>query len=217
MDGTVATAVILIFVFSILGGVTGKSPRVSKPSTPDYTVSTPAYPTGTLHNEVTAGEVPSPFFSAGYTADSVNVLTSFIGKYAKKIDNWEAQSISENLVKYAQMYDVNPKLMCALIARESRFNRFAISSSGAQGLGQLLPSTSRGLGINDPFDIEQNVMGTTRYMRSLLDRFKDQPDKQVIFSIGGYLEGPNALKRNGGFTSATRGYIEDILKLYYKI
>jgi hypothetical protein len=61
------------------------------------------------------------------------------------------------------------------------------------------------------------VKGTTRYMKSLLDRFKDRPDKQVVFAIGGYLEGPNALKRNGGFTSATRGYIEDILKIYYKI
>jgi len=217
MDGTVATAIILIFVFSILGGVTGKHEKVSRPSTPNYVTSTPAYPTGTLYNEVTAGEVPSPTFTAGYTADVITAINGFIGSYAKKVDKWEAESISQNIIKYSQMYDVNPKLMCALIARESRFNRFAISSSGAQGLGQLLPSTASGLGISDPFDIEQNVMGTTRYMRSLLDRFKDKPDKQVIFSIGGYLEGPNAVKRNGGFTSATRGYIEDILKIYYKI
>lgn len=217
MDGTVTTAIILVFVFSILGGVTGKSPKVSRPSTPDYAVSTPAYPTGTLHNEVTSGQVPSPTFTAGYSADVIVAINRFIGSYAKKIDGWESQSIADNVVKYSQIYDVNPRLVTALIARESRFNRFAISSSGAQGLGQLLPSTASGLGISDPFDIEQNVKGTTRYMKSLLDRFKDKPDKQVIFSIGGYLEGPNALKRNGGFTSATRGYIEDILKIYYKI
>ncbi|MFA4966966.1 MAG: lytic transglycosylase domain-containing protein [Candidatus Margulisiibacteriota bacterium] len=218
MDGSVTTVVILIFVFSILGTVTGKHPKVSAPPNipTGTTVQEPTQPydTSQTYSQVNVA-IPSPSFMAGYTEGVVEDLKKFISSYAKKIDAWEVDSIANSVVKYGQTYDVNPKLVCGLIARESRFNRFAISSSGAQGLGQLLPSTASGLGISDPFDIDQNVMGTTRYIRSLLDRFSGA--NKVPFALAGYLEGPNAVKRNNGFKSASKRYIEDILTISNKL
>lgn len=105
---------------------------------------------------------------------------------------------------------MNPKLVAALMTRESKFNPRARSSSGAIGLGQLLPSTAKGLNLDDPYDIDQNAKGTVRYFKSLIDRFNGQ----VSNAIAGYLEGPNAVMRNGGYSDHTRGYVQDILAIY---
>ena len=219
MDGSVTTVIILIFVFSILGAVTGKHPQVSKPSS--YQTTQTAAPeqqpfdTGQTYSQVDIATMPNPLFLAGYYEGVSENIKKFISSYAKSIDAWEAQNITDSIIKYSKTYDVNPKLVCGLIARESRFNRFAVSPSGAQGLGQLLPSTASGLNISDPFDVEQNVMGTTRYIKSLLDRFSG-PNK-VTFALAGYLEGPNAVKNNNGFKSASKRYVEDILNITNRI
>jgi soluble lytic murein transglycosylase-like protein len=114
------------------------------------------------------------------------------------------------------MYNVNPKLVCALIARESAFNPRAVSSSGALGLGQLLPTTATALKIDNAFDPEQNIKGTTRYIRFLLDKWKAHP-QQVSLALASYAEGHNALSRNGGYSVKTKGYVEDIINIYWKI
>lgn len=217
MDGTVTTVIILIFVFSIIGGVTGKK-GTAPTRVRQYPVQAPASQpadTGQLYSTVDITKVPAAGFTAGFTTDLVEKMKTFIKGYAPKVEPWEAQQISNSIITYSQKYDVNPKVVFGLIARESRFNRFAVSSSGAQGLGQLLPSTAAGLGVTDGFDIEQNVMGTSRYVRSLMDRFAE-PNK-LTFALAGYLEGPNQIKRAGGFKSHTKGYIEDILKISNRI
>jgi len=219
MDGTVTTVIILIFVFSIIGGVTGKKGTAPTRIRQYQTEAPGSLPvevdTGQLYSTVNVTNLPGAGFTAGYTANLVESMKTFIKGYAPKVEPWEAQQISNNIITYSQKYDVNPKVVFGLIARESRFNRFAVSSSGAQGLGQLLPSTAAGLGVTDGFDIEQNVMGTSRYVRSLMDRFPE-PNK-VTFSLAGYLEGPNIVKKRGSFKSHTKSYIEDILKISNRI
>lgn len=212
MDGSVATVVLLIFVFSIINGVTGNKSKkdYAEPPVPIEQ----KYDTSRTFSSVEIMP-PSSDFTSGYSEDLTSKIKRFILSYAKKVDEWEAQSITDSIVKHSKSYDVNPKLVCGLIARESRFNRFAISSSGAQGLGQLLPSTASGLNVSDPFDIDQNVMGTTRYVKSLLDRFSGI--NKVPFALAGYLEGPNIVKRNNGFKAPSKQYIEDILKITNKI
>src|SRR4051794_19449497 len=54
-------------------------------------------------------------------------------------------------------YGVDPNLIAAVAFHESRFNAHAVSSYGAQGLMQLLPSTARNLGVIDPFDARDNI------------------------------------------------------------
>ncbi len=204
MDATTSTVIILLFVFSILGGVTGKhEPKMTAPRE-----------TAAVHTSVEA-EIPSELFTAGYIEGLSEKLKSFVLRYGKNIPESDAGQISESVVRHSRRFDVNPRLVAALIARESRFNKYAISSSGAQGLGQLLPSTSKNLSISDPFDIDQNVMGTVRYMRSMLDRFSG-PNK-VPYAIAGYFEGPNSVARNGGFAPKSKDYVEDILKIYSRI
>ena len=55
---------------------------------------------------------------------------------------------------------------------ESRFKPRALSRVGAMGLMQLMPNTAAGMGVTDPYDPYQNIMGSARYLRTLATRFQ---------------------------------------------
>ena len=78
----------------------------------------------------------------------------------------------ENLVKQtAQKYDVDQKLVMAIIKQESNFNPNAVSHSGAKGLMQLMPTTANRLGINNVFDPQQNLDGGIRHLKGLMAKY----------------------------------------------
>ncbi|MFA6548732.1 MAG: lytic transglycosylase domain-containing protein [Candidatus Margulisiibacteriota bacterium] len=210
MDASTA-GIILLFVVTIFSSLGGNR---------NYTVSYNSKPESNTQI-VTPAPVPSSpvsnsldwhFAGAGDMAVAGSIQ-KYITKYRSPD---EAAEISSSIVRHAQTYDVNPKLVAALIARESRFNPRARSSSGAMGLGQLLPSTCKTVGVEDGFDIDQNAKGTVRYMKYLLDKFQAFSDP-VSFSIAGYLEGPNGVARNRGYSSHAQLYINDIFEVYNKI
>ncbi|MDE0014030.1 MAG: transglycosylase SLT domain-containing protein [Candidatus Poribacteria bacterium] len=93
--------------------------------------------------------------------------------------------------KYAAKEDLDARFICALITQESGFNEKAESPVGALGLTQLMPNTAKELGVEDPFDAEQNVAGATRYLNTLYRAFPDSPDEDrhrlVLASYNGGL------------------------------
>jgi soluble lytic murein transglycosylase-like protein len=198
---TTTVAVVLIFVFSIFSGFGGNK-GYKQPSGPVFPVDKANYQT------VLVGE-PAPGFAGG----GDNPKPAIQKQIAKYRSPDEAAQIADSIMRHAQTYDLNPKLVAALMTRESKFNPNARSSSGAIGLGQLLPSTAKGLKIDDPYDIDQNAKGTVRYIKSLVDRFNGQ----VSNAIAAYLEGPNAVMKNGGYSDHTRSYVQDILTIYQGI
>ena len=201
MDATTAV-IVLLFVVSIIGstGNKGYSPPV---------VSSPESISTVVYSSVEASVPPARFDSLD-EASPVQSIRKFIRQYRGEE---LADSIAQSIVRHAQAQDLNPKLVTALIARESKFNPRALSSSGAAGLGQLLPSTAKNLGVEEPFDVDQNVKGTAKYFKYLLDRFKGR----VPSAIAAYLEGPNAVDGQGGFSAHTKSYVEDILNIYQRI
>jgi soluble lytic murein transglycosylase-like protein len=198
MDATSAV-VVLLFIISIMG---------SFGSRPQPTTNPAAYDAA-IYREITLNE-PSSVYAAAPAEESAAAIKKYITRYQGEE---LASEITASLTRHAQKYDVNPKLVAALMARESRFNPKALSSSGAIGLGQLLPSTAKGMGIENPYDVNQNVEGTVRYVKYLLGRFNGK----VSFALAGYLEGPNAVTRQGGFSAHTKSYVEDILKVCQQI
>ncbi len=199
MDTT--AVIIALFVVTILSSLGSKGYHQPTASPSQEQVITTRIPTT---------ELPA----AGYPQDEgfspKKPILALVNKYRK---GDEAEEIANNIMKYSQIYDVNPRLVASLMARESRFNPRALSSSGAVGLGQLLPSTSKGMGVTDPYDIEQNTMGTTKYLKYLLDRFQ-KSGQQVSFAVAGYLEGPNLVERQQNYSPHAAAYINDILETY---
>lgn len=62
-------------------------------------------------------------------------------------------------------------LLDALIIQESRYNPLALSPKGASGISQLMPERARMLGVRDVWNPIDNMRGSARYLRSLLDEF----------------------------------------------
>jgi hypothetical protein len=100
-------------------------------------------------------------------------------------------------------------LFRANIAVESGFNEGARSVAGAIGLGQLMPETAALLGV-DPFDPEENLRGSARYLLAQLEDFG-----AVDLALAAYNAGPEAVRDFGGIPpyAETEGHVAKVLRL----
>jgi soluble lytic murein transglycosylase-like protein len=111
----------------------------------------------------------------------------------------------------AQKHGVKPDLIRAVIRKESAGRPCVESPKGAQGLMQIMPATAADYGVADPFEPRQNVDAGTRYLKSMLERFRGE----LPLALGAYNAGPAAVDRDGGIpkNAETQEYVAEILKL----
>jgi soluble lytic murein transglycosylase-like protein len=113
---------------------------------------------------------------------------------------------------FSEQFNVDPLLVRAVMKQESSFQPFALSTSGAMGLMQLMPGTAEGLGVSDPYNIEENIRGGVQYLSYQLKAF----DNDLKLALAAYNAGPNAVRRFGGIPpyEQTQKYVELVLKYY---
>lgn len=124
----------------------------------------------------------------------------------------EMISYAEEINKAAEIHDVNPALIAAVIHAESNFKIRARSQVGAQGLMQIMPSTARMLGCRNSWDPAQNIFAGAKYLRQLMDRFNGN----LAHAIAAYNAGPGAVSKHNGIPpyKETRNYVKKVLGHY---
>ena len=131
-------------------------------------------------------------------------------------DTMKARSISSGSVDLdayfdaaGQMHNISPSLLKAVAKVESNFKADATSRSGAMGIMQLMPGTAKYLGVDDPYNAEQNIMGGAKYLKEQLDRFNGD----VELALAAYNAGWPAVVKHGGIPPfrETQAYVPKVL------
>lgn len=119
------------------------------------------------------------------------------------------KNILDAIDEAAKAHDLPKGLIEAIIKAESNGNPKAVSPKGAKGLMQLIDSTATDMGVTDQFDPKQNVMGGSKYIRKLLDRFKGD----LKLALAAYNAGPGNVEKYGGIPpfDETRKYVEKVI------
>ncbi|MDH3329725.1 MAG: lytic transglycosylase domain-containing protein [Desulfobulbaceae bacterium] len=133
------------------------------------------------------------------------------GKYSRGSSGNSAM-YENHISRAALTHELDPLLIKAIIKAESDFNQYAVSSSGAQGLMQLMPETARDMRVDNPFDPLQNINGGTRYFKNLLNIY----DNDLTLSLAAYNAGPGKVAINGPLPRIreTREYVQRVIRFY---
>jgi len=125
------------------------------------------------------------------------------------------KTIQSIIEQAAESYAIDPHLIEAVIKHESNGDPTAVSSKGAKGLMQLMDPTADMLGIDNPFDPEENIMGGAKYLKDLLIQF----DNDIELALASYNAGPGNVQKYGGIPpfSETRNYVKKVVQTYQNL
>ncbi len=135
------------------------------------------------------------------------------------LDDARATRLAARVVAESDAVRIDARLVVALVAVESAWDPHAVSPAGARGLGQLMPGTAAGLGV-DPDDAEANLHGTVTHLAGLLARYRHlPPHERYARAIAAYNAGAGAVDRYGGIPpyAETRLEVRRVIGLWRRL
>ena len=154
------------------------------------------------------------------SAEARRAYVDAIRYFNPGIDEPEAQQIVSAIWREAWEQRVDPRLVVAVVATESSFDRTARSTAGAGGLGQLMPGTAALDGVTNVDDINQNIHGTVLTLKGNIEHYS-WLDAQDCFerAIAAYNAGTGAVDRYGGVPpyDETVNYVFKVITLWRRL
>lgn len=119
------------------------------------------------------------------------------------------KAMCETLANAAQTHELPVGFFVRLINQESGFNPEIVSSAGAQGVAQFMPSVAREWGLNNPFDPHAALVASARFLRSLYQQFGNWGLAAAAYN-GGMGRVQKWLDKRGPLPNETRHYVQTI-------
>ena len=187
--------------------------RFAPPSSPGFAAALRAATAAAPPTDpAAAGARPEAATLAAQQVRSIPVATprpGFAGAWASGLPP-AGRAWAPSIERAALRAGVDPALLASLVWAESGFDPGVVSHAGAIGLGQLMPGTAAGLGV-DPWNPEQNLDGAARYLAEQLDRF-GSPE----LALAAYNAGPGRVAAAGGIPriAETQAYVPRVMDHY---
>ncbi|WP_325169598.1 transglycosylase SLT domain-containing protein [Bacillus sp. Au-Bac7] len=159
--------------------------------------------TSELNKQIKSGNIqPTGKVTTNTKSASATSSGSYSGQYSSYINQASSK------------YGVDSSLIAAIIKQESSFNANAKSSAGAMGLMQLMPGTAKELGVNNAYDAYQNIMGGTKYISQLLDKYNGSVTKALWAYNAGMGNVNNIVNSSANEWKGAKSYANKVLTYF---
>jgi soluble lytic murein transglycosylase-like protein len=169
-----------------------------------------------------SGEEPMLFADDSRIESQVPAYKKLVKRFNKKLSDAQADEIARALLTAGYRQNMDPRFLAAIIAVESDFDIYCLSSSGAMGLGQIMPFNLPEVGMKkgDAWNPTKNVHGTAALLRGHLNKYKDRPNGTLL-AVAAYNAGDGAVRRAGyrvppGNSPKQRQTQRYVWKVYYR-
>jgi len=117
----------------------------------------------------------------------------------------------DKIAELARKFQLQENLIIAVIQAESSFNPYAVSHKGAVGMMQLMKDTAHQYGVEDRFNVDQNLEAGIRHLKYLFEKY----EQDLPLTLAAYNAGEEAVARYDGVPPfpETQQYVKRVLKL----
>lgn len=158
------------------------------------------------------------FYEGPPTADVTLAITRTVLHTNPRIAPMDAFVLAAATVRAARRNALAPEYLAALLLQESAYDPRALSSAGAVGIAQFMPSTAQAVGV-DPYDPYSAISGSAALLASYVRAYGGVYRNPYTAALAAYNAGPGAVAYYGGVPpyAQTRTYIADIADRWAKI
>lgn len=152
--------------------------------------------------------------------EALPYYVAHIRKVNPKLGDTLSEQIGRAIIGYSLQFDLDARLIMAIINTESHFRPNLVSRAGAMGLGQLMPVNVKETGISSAFDPIENIYGTCFLIRRHLNLYHKKtdgdPEQTLILALAGYNAGDGNVRKYGGVPpfKETQNYVKKVTALF---